>query len=302
MRRDLEERKPHGSEGFAFQAYNTAVVQSRTNFVASHWHDEIEIIQMLYGQADLVVEGKLYQMKAGELWFCNPREIHQISNEIEQGGYQSMVFSLDVLGNILEDSDSAAYLSSIREKWNFPRRISTKEEDWGNYSKLVSRICDLYVRKPIAWKMEIRAALTLLIVELLRNQRFVLKEENVWRERSQMSEHLRTLLHYIVEHYGERITLEEAAGIVHLSPRYFCTFFHDNFHMSFVSYLNRYRIEQACTLLNMGEYTVTEVAMRVGFDNISYFIRKFREMQGCTPTEYRKRNEKLSGKRKTNEP
>lgn len=298
MRKDLEERRPHGSEGFAFQAYSTAKVQSRTNFVASHWHDEIEIIQMLYGQADLVVEGKLYQMKEGELWFCNPREIHQIHNEISQGGYQSMVFSLDVLGKMSGDAASDHYLSSIREKWNFPRWIDTKEKDWSEYSGLISRICELHEQKPIAWKMEIRAVLTMLIVALLRNQRFVLKEENVWKERSQMSEHLRTLLRYIVEHYGEKISLEEAAAIVHLSPRYFCTFFHDNFHMSFVNYLNRYRIEQACVLLNSGEYTVTEIAMRVGFDNISYFIRKFRELQGCTPTEYRKRYEKYGRKMK----
>nr|WP_296840942.1 helix-turn-helix transcriptional regulator [uncultured Marvinbryantia sp.] len=51
--------------------------------------------------------------------------------------------------------------------------------------------------------------------------------------------------------------------------------------------MNEYRIQKACQILTDSELPVSQVALSVGFDNFSYFIRKFREYKNVTPTEYR---------------
>lgn len=289
MKKDLEERKPHGSKEFPLQCYCTENLNRRENFVASHWHDNIEIIQMHHGYAQLIVEGQHYTMREGELWFCNPREIHQITSMAETGNYHSFVFSLDVLGKYQDDYIDEYYLSNLQEKWLFPRCIKKDDTISSQLCHHINNMYLLYQERPSAWQMEIRADLYLILALLIRNQKFIQREPNVFRERSQTSRNAREMLQYLEKHYHEKITLEEVASIMHFSPRYFCAFFKENFFMSFISYLNRYRIDQACILLQSKELTITEIALRVGFDNISYFIRKFKEIEGCTPKEYRKK-------------
>ena len=65
--------------------------------------------------------------------------------------------------------------------------------------------------------------------------------------------------------------------------------FRDQTGMSFIQYLNDYRLEVAAEQLSNGNESVTEIAVKNGFDNISYFIRAFKAKFGCTPLEYKKR-------------
>jgi AraC-like DNA-binding protein len=58
--------------------------------------------------------------------------------------------------------------------------------------------------------------------------------------------------------------------------------------MTPISYLNRYRVNQAKQLLGEGEKSVTEIAMSVGFSDSSYFGRVFRRQVGVSPDAYRR--------------
>ena len=76
---------------------------------------------------------------------------------------------------------------------------------------------------------------------------------------------------------------------MHMTPKYFSNYFSNTLFISFVQYLNRYRIEQAAILLQTTSLPVMEVGFEVGYENFSYFIRRFKEFQGCTPSDYRKK-------------
>ena len=73
-----------------------------------------------------------------------------------------------------------------------------------------------------------------------------------------------------------------------MSPKYFCRFFQDMMGQTLVEYVNKYRVERACLLLNSGEKSITEVAFESGFDSLSYFIKIFKRYKGETPGQYRK--------------
>lgn len=101
---------------------------------------------------------------------------------------------------------------------------------------------------------------------------------------------VRQAMAYIHEHYGEPITREELATFVSVSPRYLTRCFHEETGLTPITYLNRYRINQAKVLLERGDNTITEVAFDVGFSNSNYFGRVFRREVGASPSAYQQKN------------
>lgn len=65
-----------------------------------------------------------------------------------------------------------------------------------------------------------------------------------------------------------------------MSPTYFCRYFHQEMGKTPFAFLNEYRIKKAAILLDDSSLSVSDIAINCGFDNISYFIRKFKEYQG----------------------
>lgn len=55
-----------------------------------------------------------------------------------------------------------------------------------------------------------------------------------------------------------------------------------------MDYLNRQRIEQACYELSTTGDSITDIAYRNGFNDLSYFIRTFKKYKGTTPGKYNK--------------
>jgi len=68
----------------------------------------------------------------------------------------------------------------------------------------------------------------------------------------------------------------------------FCKYFKRRTNKTYVSFLTELRIENACKLLqSKEEFSISEVAYQVGFNNISNFNRKFKAIKNITPLKYR---------------
>lgn len=93
---------------------------------------------------------------------------------------------------------------------------------------------------------------------------------------------------YADNYFCDAATLEQIAGIYHYNPKYLGRLFKKEMGISFKSYLNHKRLQHARTLLQERNATVMDVALRAGFNNVTYFNRVFYRAFGCTPTQYRK--------------
>ena len=82
---------------------------------------------------------------------------------------------------------------------------------------------------------------------------------------------VRKALFYLQEHYMESISLEDAAHHVSISKEYLARCFRQKMGITFVTYLNRYRIDRAKILLRQGELNLTEIALETGFSSSTYF-------------------------------
>ncbi len=90
----------------------------------------------------------------------------------------------------------------------------------------------------------------------------------------------------IHEHYAKAMPREALAASVGVSERYLTRCFKQETGITPVAYLNRYRIRQACRLLDAGHLSITEVALAVGFSDSGYFSRVFRDEIGLSPKPY----------------
>ena len=98
-------------------------------------------------------------------------------------------------------------------------------------------------------------------------------------------EGLSRLIAWTEQNYRNRITIDDAAKVMHLSRSYFCNHFKQKTGMTYLSYLNRLRIEQAGLMLLSG-MTASECCAACGFDDLSYFIQLFRRETGCTTRQF----------------
>jgi AraC family transcriptional regulator len=98
----------------------------------------------------------------------------------------------------------------------------------------------------------------------------------------------RIVTDYIEEHVAQQIPLATLAGLVRLSPFYFCRAFKQSFRVPPHHYHSSRRIEHAKMLLARPACSVTEVGVKLGFSTTSSFTAAFRKTTGLTPTQYRR--------------
>jgi two-component system response regulator YesN len=98
---------------------------------------------------------------------------------------------------------------------------------------------------------------------------------------------------YIKKNYMKRITLEEVAAHVYLSPAYFSRVFKDEIGENFNIYVNLIRIDMAKKILVNEKVSLTDISMMVGFDGQSYFSKVFKKTTGVTPNKYRESRGKV---------
>ena len=98
-------------------------------------------------------------------------------------------------------------------------------------------------------------------------------------------EELKMLITWTHSSFAQKITLDDAAAVVNFSKHYFCKWFKKNTGMNYIQYLKRVRVYNASMLLLSGK-TVSEAGYASGFENMSNFIKCFKEIRGCTPKNF----------------
>jgi AraC-like DNA-binding protein len=104
---------------------------------------------------------------------------------------------------------------------------------------------------------------------------------------------IRQSLAYIATNYGDPITLDDVARSASYSRCHFCKVFKEQIGMSFITYLNRIRIKSAMDLLVRSTLSITEIAVNVGFNDLSHFERVFRASYHDSPSRYRQNTKYL---------
>lgn len=94
----------------------------------------------------------------------------------------------------------------------------------------------------------------------------------------------------IRKNYADNISLKDLGDKYHINSSYLGQLFKKKYGTSFKNYLTNYRIREAAKLIVTTDKKINRIAEDVGYKDSDYFISKFIEIMGCTPSKYRKTN------------
>lgn len=152
---------------------------------------------------------------------------------------------------------------------------------------LTDRICELPSRSPAETILEV---LQILHILSLSHDYFLLSSPGFANHSSSDEESTRMakVYDYILQNFKRDLPLEEVAAIAYLSPSAFCRYFKKFTRKTLSEFLIDFRIGYACRLLQKNNMGISQVSAEAGFNNVSYFNRKFKAIKGKTPMEYQK--------------
>jgi len=281
------EQKEHGTREFPFQIYSAPDAKD-SDLVPYHWHPEVEIITVLQGEVDVTIRDEHHTGRRGDVFVVNAGELHEIRGGVGNL-FRAFVFPLDFLQFRREDGAQEQWLQPLEQQESHFAAVVDGSTPAGQeiFSELL-RIMDADDRRPAGYQLLIKASLLRIVALLAGAELIGAARESSGRPEYQ-SQMLRDIIEYLNETCTEPVRLPEVAARFGLTPQYFCTFFKEHFGRTLIQHINLLRIQRASRYLRETDLPIMEVGFLVGFENFSYFIKRFREVFACTPTEYRKK-------------
>lgn len=247
----------------------------------SHWHAPLEIIMPLVNHYRITCCNKLFTLREGDILIINPGVIHNI--EADAG--KRLIFQADftLLHRIKELEATLSIIS--------PALVITPEDNSEAHEKiklLLNGISDEYFADAPLSEAFIYSKLIEIFVLIGRNYSLNARSfnSNLQKQR-EYTERFMFVCNYISEHCNEDLSLDFIADISGFSKFHFSRLFKKFTNVTYYKYLNKKRIETAEKLLIDKDLTITEIALSCGFSSLSAFIRMFKIIKDCTPTEFK---------------
>ena len=258
-----------------------------TYLIPHHWHDEWEFIYVEEGELLIHTNGYEHHAKKGEVYFINSQDIHQISSLTTISSHHAIVFDPKIIRFEWHDPCQQKYINPlIAGKIKYLFHVNDHSTAKASIIRDFKDAVTAYHGLNDSWPITVKSSLLKIIATLI-NHDLLLHPVTPPKQDNEKAMTAKTAMTYIHENYTEKLTLDQLANSVNLSPQYFCKFFKSTFGKTAVEYINEYRIEKACQLLKQTDDKIIDIAFSVGFDNFSYFIRKFKSLKNMTPSTYR---------------
>lgn len=283
-----KEEKHHADSRFPYNIYLCSIPQD-FRVVPIHWHEEMELISVKKGSGQVILDLHPFPVKTGDLVIVFPGKLHGIRQKAGCAmEYENIIFRLDMLIPALPDRCSSEFLMPLLSG-NGPSSYVCSQgcREFLPVQQLIARLDAISDSRPAGYELAVKGIFFELLFQILPQRQGSGDETAGSRFQGKM----KLVLKEVENRYAEPLTVKEMAGMCGYSASHFMKFFRRQMGMSFVEYLNDYRLLMAARMLASTEETVTEIARLSGFDQPSYFNRLFRRKYGMTPSEYRKEGE-----------
>lgn len=252
-----------------------------TNFPL-HWHTFVEIMISFDGSFELGMGYDTYQMKKLDVAVCYPGVLHSIKSKGCEKDLMIVQFPFELITNMKEFSSMSYRLTQMQIM-----RASQSEEEALIIKDLFIHMKDVYY-SDVSFK-EVIVYMDLLSIFIHLGNRCLseMKEAAADPCNAKTTELIAEACFYISRNCTEPLELEAVAKHVGFSKYHFAHTFKKYVNMTFLEFLTTERIKKAEILLADPHISITEIAMRTGYTNLSTFNRTFKIKKGCTPREFR---------------
>lgn len=248
----------------------------------SHWHTPIEIVMPTENGYTALLGKETIKLNTGDILLICPGVIHALRSP-ETG--ERIIFQAEI-GILREIPEIESALSLISPAILITPETAPKVHN--QIHQLMLMIKEEYNSNISLSSAAIYSRLLELFVLIGRNYTENVKRFDTGNQKQkEYTEKFIQICNYINEHCTEELTLDEIAKIAGFSKYHFSRLFKQFSNVTFYKYLNQKRISYAEILLADSSISITEVALRSGFSSLSAFIRMFKLIKQCTPTEFR---------------
>lgn len=253
-----------------------------------HRHAEIQITWIKEGDGTLIAGSSMHSFRGGEVYFLganlphlfksdpiyfdpdNDRVVRTVSIFFNPLGKLSCLFSLP------EMSAVNAFVRQWQNGFKIP------DEYYSEIALMISEI------QKSAGALLLSAFVRMLHA-VSRIEELVPLSPECYTTALTDPEGMRiaSVYNYIIQNYNRELSLEEAAARAHLTPTAFCRYFKKHTRLTFVNFVNKIRINEACKQLVSGRGGgIAAVAYSCGFNSITNFNYVFKNITGLSPSEY----------------
>ncbi len=237
-----------------------------------HLHKHLEIVMLTQGETLAVADSREVLMETGDLYIAFPNQIHYYLDRLTPSRHNILIVSPDILPEFRREFTNFIPVSPVlKGAAQNPRVVSA-----------VENMVDSFAASGKYLNEQMKGNMLVLLSELFASMPL---EKKPAADTNLLSD----IIKYCYENYTEDITLDSMARALHVSRFYISHLFGSQFHTSFRDYINSLRIGQAKELMRQKELSVTEIAFAVGYNSARTFGRCFRQLEGESPTEYRRR-------------
>ena len=280
---DYRETVSHGSTEYPFAFYDEDVWEFDFHCIDWHWHAELEFVYVKSGTMTVLIGTENFSVGPNTGLFINTKVIHRFESESSV-----IIPNILFLPALLAAEDSLLYQNYIYPVLyaSAPYQIFSDDVPW--QAKINGLLLDVFELQKDAGKNEWQTVQRLMqLWEILfRHTKVnaeVFKSETTAAKQAQ----LQIMMQYIQDNYRNPISLDEISSVAAISKSSALKLFSRMLHTSPIAFLVRYRLQCAAKLLLSTEQSVGVIAQDTGFSDTAYFCRKFKELYGMTPTQYR---------------
>ena len=253
-----------------------------------HFHPEYEIVLVTESTGQRFVGEHIKEYQAGDLCLIGPNVPHLYRSDEEyylpncELRAKSIVihFKDDFLGKDFFNVPEMKHVHALFEKSNRVLDII------GDSNQFISKkLREMFSENPT------KRLLSLLEIldNLARSEEYdFLTSGNSFGTNIKDSDRVNKVFEYVMKNFKEEIRLSEVADLVSMSETSFSRYFKSRTNKNFSDFLAQIRIAHACKLLVEDKMGITEICYESGFNNLSNFNRKFKELMNISPSIYQK--------------
>lgn len=267
---------------FTFTRSEVTVTQ---NMSKPHFHDSYELFLMLDGKRYIFINDMKLLLQKGDLFIIPPFVPHKMvsHNTIYYDRY-AVNFSTNDLQPLFSDKEIDSVLINLSAGL-----IHLNELQLNTICNYLQMIGDYHIRyTEIARKMEFMTLFILLdYINILAKHYLSLlnPDSNSVQDNSAVI----NAIDYIKYNYTNEITLDTISKYVNLSKSQFCYLFKQTTGITFIKYLNNFRISKAFLLISRTKQPLYKIAEETGFYSTEHMARTFQSLYTLSPTQWRKK-------------
>lgn len=249
------------------------------SYVPMHWHGALELIYILSGELTVETEQHRWQLHAGQCIFVSPYVLH---STISLSGSTVLLLQIPIekLGDFAPETRSRQFI------WDTEMTNPTMT---ASIERVKQKLLQMqHTASSDSLFRDIRMASLLLEITYLLYEEFSRPvTENSLSRREKNRQRLLAVMAYIEAHYRENIALSDAAATLRMHPNSFCRFFKENTGVTYLNYLNEYRLSKVYEDLVTTDAALHEILEKHGFTNYKLFRHMFAERFHTTPGKMR---------------